>query len=156
MHIERGGFAVAPASNGGVWVGGTRVTNDARQWDLLTTLIDARGNLVFTDRYDGGNQDRFVDLQVDAGGHAYVLASSYVHAGLIGTADRYLLLRYDATERRVWSELYGETGLPAALAVTDDGRLVATGHDGTASWTEEEARECAWWWPGCWFRSATP
>jgi sugar lactone lactonase YvrE len=152
MHVDHGGFAVAAGASDQIWLSGTRVTSDAREWDLLTTLLDDRGQVTFTDRYDGGDQDRFVDLGVDASGAAYVLSSSYVRSGLFGTADRYLILKYTATAGRVWTESYGWTGLPKALAVTAEGRIVATGADGTASWTEQhDAAACLWWWPGCWF-----
>jgi hypothetical protein len=152
MHVDRGGFAIAPTPDGGAWIGGTLVTDRASAWDLQTTRLDSHGRVVFTDRYDGGLQDRFVDLAVDGSGDAYVLASSYVRSGLFGVADRTLLLKLSAADRRAWSTTYGHAGLPAALALTDDGRIVATGHDGTASWVEKAAQECPWWWPGCWVR----
>jgi hypothetical protein len=148
--VTRGGSSLAETPSGQIWIGGTLVTNNASGWDLLTTLLAPDGQVVFTDRYDGGDQDRFVDLGVDEDGAAYMLASSYVRSGLFGTADRYLILKYTAAERRVWTEIYGDSGLPKALGVTTDGRFVATGHDGTASWLQGEAKECEWWWPGCW------
>jgi hypothetical protein len=151
--IMTGGFHLAMAPSGQIWIGGTRVVQSARDWDVLTTLLAADGRVVFTDRYDGGNQDRFVDLGIDATGAAYVLASSHVRSGLLGTTDSYLVLKYTAGERRVWTESYGRSGLPKALGVSAEGRFVATGYEATASWVQEEPEDCPWWWPGCWFRS---
>jgi hypothetical protein len=162
FHVARGGSDVAVTPGGQIWLAGTRVTANAQDWDLLTTLLESDGRVVFTDRYNGGNQDRFVDLAVDASGGAYVLASSYVRSGPIGVSERYLVLKYTASERRLWTESYGRNGLPAALGVSADGRFVATGYDGTVSWTEEaaieEIEECPWWWIGCWLdgRSVMP
>ncbi len=127
--IDQGGTSLAVAQDGRVWIVGTKVSDATAQWDLRILALDDKGQVLLNDSYDGKLQDRAVDIAVDGTGNAYILASSFVRSG-IGSADRYLTLKYDATSRRIWSFLYGRTGLPAALAVSDSGLVFAVGYDG--------------------------
>lgn len=127
--IDHGGTALAVTQDGRVWIAGTKVSDATAQWDLRILALNDKGQLLLNDTYDGKLQDRAVDVAVDGSGNAYILASSFVRSG-IGSADRYLTLKYDAASRRLWTFLYGRTGLPTALAVSDSGLVFALGYDG--------------------------
>lgn len=130
-QLDQGGSALKVAPDASIWLTGTRVTEQTAGWDLRVLHIGATGRLLSLDLYKGPYQDRAVDIATDAAGFAYVLASSYVKSGWLGTADRYLILKYDPKGQRLWSHLYGVVGLPEALHVTDEGAVFALGRDGT-------------------------
>jgi outer membrane protein assembly factor BamB len=130
-QVDQGGSALTLAADHSIWLTGTRVTDQTAGWDLRVLHLNEQGQLQTLDLYQGPYQDRAVDIATDADGHAYVLASSYVKTGWAGTADRYLILKYDAQGQRLWSHLYGVVGLPEALQVTANGDVFALGRDGT-------------------------
>lgn len=130
-QLDQGGSALVLAMDHSIWLTGTRVTDQTAGWDLRVLHLSEKGQLQTLDLYQGPYQDRAVDIATDAEGSAYVLASSYVKSGWAGTADRYLILKYDAQGQRLWSHLYGVIGLPEALQVTANGDVYALGRDGT-------------------------
>jgi hypothetical protein len=129
-QIDQGGCALAFAADQSMWVAGTRITGKNSNWDLRVLHLSDGGQILTADLYDGKYQDRAVDVATDAQGQAFVLASSYVKTGWFGTADRYLILKYNRFGQRIWSQLYGKVGLPEALAVTAESGVFAVGGDG--------------------------
>jgi outer membrane protein assembly factor BamB len=130
-QLDQGGSALTMAPDQTIWLAATRVTDQTAGWDLRVLQLSASGQLQTMDLYAGPFQDRAVDIATDAEGNAYVLASSYVKTGWFGTADRYLILKYNQTGQRLWSHLYGVVGLPEAMHVTPNGDVYALGRDGT-------------------------
>jgi outer membrane protein assembly factor BamB len=130
-RLDQGGSALTLAPDQSIWLTGTRVTDQTADWDLRVLHLSPGGQLQSMDVYAGPFQDRAVDIATDAAGHAYVLASSYVKSSWMGTADRYLILKYDGEGQRLWSHLYGVVGLPEAMHVTPSGDVYALGRDGT-------------------------
>jgi hypothetical protein len=130
-QLDQGGSAIAITADQTIWLAGTDLTHATANWDLRMLQISDSGSLLQLDTYQGPFQDRAVDLATDSLGNAYILASSFVKSGWFGTADRYLILKYDHQGRRLWSHLYGVTGWPEALHVTPEGDIYAVGADGT-------------------------
>ncbi|HYX35245.1 MAG TPA: PQQ-binding-like beta-propeller repeat protein [Oligoflexus sp.] len=129
-QVDQGASALTLAPDQTIWMAGTKVVGQTADWDVRLLQLSENGAVQARDDYVGPFQDRAVDIATDAAGNAYVLASSYVKSGWLGTVDRYLILKYDRAGARLWSHLYGAVGLPEALHVTAEGGVYAVGRDG--------------------------
>lgn len=98
-------------------------------YDYLTLKYDPNGNLLWSERLDGGTKgdDKPVAVQTDSEGNVYVTGASASK----DNAD-YLTAKYSATGVLQWKERFNGAGngfdTATGLAVTATGNVVVTGY----------------------------
>ena len=128
------GRAIAFDPLGNVYVTGWTYSDD-HFFNYVTIKYTASGDQQWEAQYNGAanNDDRAVDIAVDAFGNVYVTGTSYGQ----GTADDYATVKYNSLGEQQWVARYNGPGntqdRTAALAIDAQGNVYVTGASGEGS-----------------------
>ncbi len=103
-------------------------SGEQTEYDYLTVKYDARGRLLWVQRYNGGSEDRAQGIAIDAQGNIYVTGYSKNSAN-----GDCLTLKYDPNGRLLWTQRYdrGSEDGCYGIAVDRQGDIYVTGSSGT-------------------------
>jgi uncharacterized delta-60 repeat protein len=118
--------AMAVDPQGNVYVTGVSLGGNTG-WDYLTLKYDTNGNLKWSKRYAGANEDSPTAIALDVLGNVYVTGYSFGST----TREDYLTIKYDNAGNQKWAKRLDGTGhwwdVPAAMAVDAAGNVYITG-----------------------------
>ena len=129
------GRVIALDPMGNVYVTGW-THSDAHAFNYVTIKYDASGAQQWVAQYDNapGNDDRAVDMAVDASGNVYVTGTS----SQLGNADDYATVKYNSLGEQQWVARYNGPGNTqdrvAGLAIDGAGNVYVTGSSGEGSY----------------------
>lgn len=128
------GRVIAFDPQGNVYVTGW-THSDEHFFDYVTIKYDASGAQQWVAQYDNapGNDDRAVDMAVDASGNVYVTGTS----SQLGNADDYATVKYNSLGELQWVARYNGPGntqdRAVGLAIDGEGNVYVTGYSGEGS-----------------------
>lgn len=126
-------------NNNSVYVTGNSL-NSSGNMDYCTIKYDSSGNLTWIRRYDGGFDDRPVDLEIDVSGNIYITGSS--RSSTSDQSEKYLTVKYDSNGNFLWGQKYDETiyrpDTPADLTLDVNGNVIVTGTSNSGGETWED------------------
>jgi len=129
-HAADSAHALVVDARGRIWVTGSS-NGPGTSLDAVTLLYDGDGSLLRASRYDGpGARDDYSELlAADGSGGAAAAGNSFG----AGTEHDYLLVRFDAAGRDVWTSRYNSPrnrdDMATALALDAAGNVYVTGVD---------------------------
>jgi len=116
--------------NGNVYVTGYE-TDATNITDFVTIKYNADGTQAWSVNYDGGSNDKAVDLALGPGGTVYVTGTSTQ-----GSYTDYATVKYNTSGGEEWVMLFNGSGnasdVPVAIAVDNSGNAYVTGATATA------------------------
>jgi len=94
-------------------------------YDYVTIKYDTDGNELWVNRYNYGDNDRAVDINVDPSGNIYVAGFSYSNS----TGYDCVTIKYDTDGNELWVNRYdhGDNDRVVSLAVDSSGNVYVTG-----------------------------
>ncbi|MBL8514087.1 MAG: SBBP repeat-containing protein, partial [Betaproteobacteria bacterium] len=129
-------YAIAVDGAGNVAVAGA--ANTGSHWDAFVFKLDANGQEVWRQTYDGGvvRDDYAYDVAFASNGD--VIMTGTVGVVAFGTSSNYLTQRYLAADgAAIWSQQSDGAGQsvdrPAAMAIDNAGNVIITGFSTSAS-----------------------
>ncbi|HBR18307.1 MAG: hypothetical protein A3G39_01665 [Deltaproteobacteria bacterium RIFCSPLOWO2_12_FULL_43_16] len=117
-------FALTLDSSDNVYVTGFSYSNSTG-YDYVTIKYDTDGNELWVNRYNYGDNDRAVDINVDPSGNIYVAGFSYSNS----TGYDCVTIKYDTDGNELWVNRYdhGDNDRVVSLAVDSSGNVYVTG-----------------------------
>jgi len=126
-------------NNNSVYVTGNSLNSSGNN-DYCTIKYDSSGNLIWIRIYDGGFDDRPVDLEIDVSGNVYITGSS--RSSTSDQSEKYLTVKYDSNGNFLWGQKYDETisrpDTPADLTLDVNGNVIVTGTSTSGGETWED------------------
>lgn len=92
---------------------------------------DSLGNIMWSNRYDGGNHVQFNDIKTTKNGDFIVIGSTTNASTGTGSTERFFVLKISNSGALIWEKTYNYNNYgsePKALKLTDSDEIVVTGH----------------------------
>lgn len=136
---EDGSVSIGLDNNSNVYITGYSFGSSGNL-DFCTIKYDSNGNLIWIRRYDGGFDDRSVDLEIDVSGNIHITGSS--RSSTSDQSDKYLTVKYDSNGNFLWGQKYDATifrpDTPADLTLDVNGNVIVTGTSNSDGETWED------------------
>ncbi|MFH1863045.1 MAG: SBBP repeat-containing protein [bacterium] len=125
-------MAITTDGSGNVYVTGASYGTFWGSMDYYTIKYSPTGILLWEARYDAGDDDCPLAIEVDGSGNVYV--TGYAGGGL-SSDDDWATIKYDASGNQLWTAIYTNVAnaddRACDLAVDQDGNVYVTGYGRT-------------------------
>ena len=122
------GEALARMQNGNLLIGGQTASFGLTESDLLLTMMDPQGNLLWSTSYGGQEREVITDIFVTADNQIMLTAEKYRLRGMEG--EQLLMLKTNSSGNLLWKKTYSEGDSESegySICPTPDGGFLLTG-----------------------------